>query len=1031
MKPIWKPFSQPPNQTPKKTAALWTVFLLAAPFFAQNASAQKLLKNITPDQSSPGDSSPFHFSQASPFGYFWAGDLADFGLWRTDGSGKGTIRLLLQRGSRQSKGKPSGLGWKNLFFFQGFDPNSGWELFRTDGSIQGTRLLKDLDPRTKPGGSPSPLSSEPRQFMLSGKGLFFVADTSKGETLFKTDGTAKGTIPLFSIQGSIKNLTPFGKGVVFFAAGTGFQSGGLAISDGTPLGTKVFSKPLSFDSGRGDRAMAVLGTHFFFAAQTLLPPSGKELFVSDGTAAGTKLLKDLWTGSQDSSPKDFETVGNKIFFSAEDPKHGRELWVSDGTVQGTKLFKDLEPLKIQGSPLSGNPTKLKAFGTKLIFQAETQKEGKEPWISDGTPQGTRILKDLQPGPAPSLPSLFLPIGSKVFFVVPSQTRKRILYQTDGRTTQRILGLGTSPYPAPALELSPLGNRILFANWQEKTGLEPWISDGTTQGTQLLKDLVPNHFQPRSSSPRGFTALGEKVYFSTLISGTPNHLWETDATTTGTRPLVPLEKGARIQRAGNRILWVERNSLPRKLLAYDPSLRKLIPLLSSSDSLSALYPLGEKWLFFQHDALKGDRVWVSDGTQTGTRVLSWIPRFPRGQMSRALPFGRKALFFGPLNQVFSSKTIYLFQTDGSRAGTKILKTFALPKAIQTLDRLSFTLHGKELFFSFALQLQGNQYQTLLLKTDGSPKGTKVLRVFPSAQNLGLVSQGSKVLFHAWESVHGSELWISNGTVPGTKLLKDILPGSQSSFPQGLTRLGNKVVFSASTPAAGREVFISDGTTRGTLLLKDVFPGTKSGLHPWPSFVRVGSRRLAFLGEDGTGKRFWVTDGTAQGTRALSSNLPDSGFNPFLEQARFVRGRLFFSWIELIRGKEPWVWFPGASARAYGLGCGSEPSLRAEDPVLGGTMRLAGSFDPKQPAGILLLGSTAIQPQRAGQGCWLYVDPFRLMIPVPIQATQGQWKLTFPLPSQPSLSGLLFQGQSLHPLRAGGFDLSNPVEFAFGR
>ncbi len=95
-----------------------------------------------------------------------------------------------------------------------------------------------------------------------------------------------------------------------------------------------------------------------------------------------------------------------------------------------------------------------------------------------------------------------------------------------------------------------------------------------------------------------------------------------------------------------------------------------------------------------------------------------------------------------------------------------------------------------------------------------------------------------------------------------------------------------------------------------------------------------------------------------------------------------------------------------------------------------MQLKGSLSQQQPAGVLLLGSTAVTPLKMASGCFLYVDPFRLMIPVPVQAKLGRWSLGIPVPNQPSLSGLLFQTQMLHPLKGGGFDLSNPVECVLG-
>ena len=88
----------------------------------------------------------------------------------------------------------------------------------------------------------------------------------------------------------------------------------------------------------------VNGTLFFSARSSA---NGRELWKSDGTAAGTQLVKDIRTGSgsgyysNSSSPSDLTAVGSTLYFSANDGTNGRELWKSDGTASGTQLVKDI------------------------------------------------------------------------------------------------------------------------------------------------------------------------------------------------------------------------------------------------------------------------------------------------------------------------------------------------------------------------------------------------------------------------------------------------------------------------------------------------------------------------------------------------------------------------------------------------------------------------------------------------------------------------------------------------------------------
>src|SRR5438034_8180286 len=126
----------------------------------------------------------------------------------------------------------------------------------------------------------------------------------------------------------------------------------------------------------------VNGTLFFVASD---PTNGRELWKSDGTAAGTVLVKDIHPGSGDSSPYGLTDVNGTLFFAAFDPSNGTELWKSDGTAAGTALVKDIDP----GSGSSG-PYELTNVNGTLFFAAN----GSELWKSDGTEEGTVLVKDI-------------------------------------------------------------------------------------------------------------------------------------------------------------------------------------------------------------------------------------------------------------------------------------------------------------------------------------------------------------------------------------------------------------------------------------------------------------------------------------------------------------------------------------------------------------------------------------------------------------------------------------------------------------
>jgi ELWxxDGT repeat protein len=154
--------------------------------------------------------------------------------------------------------------------------------------------------------------------------------------------------------------------------------------------------------------MQPFGDLIFFVAWT--PETGHEIWRTDGTPAGTQLLRDIRTGPESSLPvhddgvpellPQFGTAGGLAAFVADDGEHGFEVWVSDGTEAGTRLLVDLNPGA--GSAVVVGQTAPPLFrsvelGDRLVFTASDGTVGRELWISDGTAEGTSLVKDILPG----------------------------------------------------------------------------------------------------------------------------------------------------------------------------------------------------------------------------------------------------------------------------------------------------------------------------------------------------------------------------------------------------------------------------------------------------------------------------------------------------------------------------------------------------------------------------------------------------------------------------------------------------------
>jgi ELWxxDGT repeat protein len=150
--------------------------------------------------------------------------------------------------------------------------------------------------------------------------------------------------------------------------------------------------------------------------------NGQELWKSDGTAAGTVLVKDIRPGSGGSYPRYLTAAGNTLFFRANDGVNGYELWKSDGTAAGTVLVKDIRP----GSS-SSNLRNLTAVGNTLYFTADDGVNGEELWKSDGTAAGTVLVKDIRPGSGGSNPQNLRVVGSTLYFTADNGVNGRELW----------------------------------------------------------------------------------------------------------------------------------------------------------------------------------------------------------------------------------------------------------------------------------------------------------------------------------------------------------------------------------------------------------------------------------------------------------------------------------------------------------------------------------------------------------------------------------------------------------------------------
>ncbi|MCK5941994.1 MAG: hypothetical protein KAI24_08510 [Planctomycetes bacterium] len=180
-------------------------------------------------------------------------------------------------------------------------------------------------------------------------------------------------------------------------------------TDGSAIGTQLLANL----PGAVVRGPFALGDQAVLFVQPA-PGADYELWTSDGTAIGTVSLGSV-PGLNHVPFEGFVLAGDRLYFEST------SLWATDGTVAGTSIvaaisnFWSFRPL---------------AVGHRVVFPW-FNGSGSEPWISDGTPGGTSMIHDVNPGPASSGPGAFRRDPTHVYFYANNGAAQTGLWRTDG------------------------------------------------------------------------------------------------------------------------------------------------------------------------------------------------------------------------------------------------------------------------------------------------------------------------------------------------------------------------------------------------------------------------------------------------------------------------------------------------------------------------------------------------------------------------------------------------------------------------
>lgn len=381
--------------------------------------------------------------------------------------------------------------------------------------------------------------SFPASFFVFDNSLYFSGLSLSGATLnryiYKSDGTNAGTgivyqspsINLRDFRSSISQASyfyEFNSELYFDAYKAQDISYGSAIFKLTNGNTLIASQVEDF---------GIYSARFIYA-ETLnnkiiyvRSSSQGEPFLIDLTnAANNGILKDIYTGSgNNSNPSEFTKFGNKIFFSANDGAvNGREVWETDGTAAGTQLFAN-----INFGNANSDPDQFTVLGSNMIFAATNAVTGRELFITDGTTVGTVILKNINPSGGDATPNNVTKIGSNIYFSADNGTDGLELWKSDGTTSGTIQIKDINPTGASnPSNFTQFGSNIYFTATNGTSGVELYVTNGSPNTAVLVKDINLSG----DSDPRDLVVYNGKLYF-TAFDGTDRELWSANGNSNGT------------------------------------------------------------------------------------------------------------------------------------------------------------------------------------------------------------------------------------------------------------------------------------------------------------------------------------------------------------------------------------------------------------------------------------------------------------------------------------------------------------------
>ncbi|ANF50054.1 hypothetical protein A0O34_05725 [Chryseobacterium glaciei] len=657
---------------------------------------------------------------------------------------------LLQLKTFEYSGNVKLYSFNNQLFLAANDGISGKEIWKSDGTVAGTILLKDIALN-----SGSSISNDFKILTLNNGKFYFIANTSTGYQLYESDGTTVGTVSIKPIQG-MGELNGASAGNYFVFSGFDPAAGGFEpwISDGTSVGTTILKDILPGNtSSMGISKFFKLNNKIYFESNSngISPAYGNYIWETDGTVAGTVLFNTptnnvlygtssdnqhlvltkpnewnrFWitngnsaltfeiTGLGMSSDSNFVDLNSKIYLGGSIAKYGMELLSLDPISQQATLASDISRYE------SASPHSYDLLNDNLIFIASDREFNNQIYKRDKATQQISRLTNFTSGSSSigmftNFDDPFIKVGNYLYTKNSSPNFRSVFYRTDGTAANSVM------IPTPdtttndvAMHVNLNDNSLLFAGYNNITGTELWKIDNNSNIPVLVKDISTDNMGSMYNTDPKAVAFNGNAYFVAKENGKLG-IWKSDGTPANTSKAI-------------QFTFQDGTDGDIKVVG---SLNNQLLFTSRKENSSNF---GNTELF------------VSNGDQASAVLLkSHSTPFGSGNINRDIEVLNNKLFY-----IVTGYPGGVYSTDGTVAGTtEVLQG-------NFFGDIKLKKCGNQLFFT-------NNNATQLWRTDGTTTGAQNLTSnFTSIKDM--VCNGNYLYFLNGES---QKVWRSNGIASNT-------------------------------------------------------------------------------------------------------------------------------------------------------------------------------------------------------------------------------------------------------------------------